>query len=64
MLDDTGNAMIIDFDACLPIGQEISRKGGTFEWTSEPPPSITIPENDLFGLALIKKFIVGSPTCP
>ena len=64
MLSDTGEAVIIDFDSCLPIGQEIGfRKGGTFGWTSEPPPSIAVPENDLFGLKLIAKFMTGSPSC-
>jgi hypothetical protein len=64
MLGDTGDAVIIDFDSCLPIGQEIGfRKGGTFGWTSEPPPSIAVPENDLFGLTLIAKVMTGSPTC-
>jgi hypothetical protein len=59
MLNDTGDAVIIDFDSCLPIGQEIG-KGGTFGWTSEPPPSIAVPENDLYGLTLIAKFMKGS----
>lgn len=60
MLGDTGDAVIIDFDSCLPIGQEMGfRKGGTFGWTSEPPPSIAVPENDLYALTLIAKFMRG-----
>jgi serine/threonine protein kinase len=64
MLDDSGEAVIIDFDSCMPIGQEIGfRKGGTFCWTPEPPPSIAVPENDLYGLRLIAKFMPeGSAT--
>jgi serine/threonine protein kinase len=39
MLGDTRDVVIVDFDSCLPIGQEIGfRKGGTFSWTSEPLP--------------------------
>jgi serine/threonine protein kinase len=61
MLGDTGDAVIIDFDSCLPIGREIEfRKGGTFGWTSEPPPTIAVPENDLYGLTLIAKFMEES----
>jgi serine/threonine protein kinase len=61
MLCDTGDPVTIDFDSCLPIGQEIgSRKGGTFGWTSKPPPTIAVPENDLYGLTLIAKFMEES----
>jgi hypothetical protein len=61
MLNDTEDAAIIDFDSCMLIGEEIGfRKGGNFGWTSEPPPSISVPENDLHGLTLIAKFLKGS----
>jgi len=50
MLDDHGSAVIIDFDFCMPIGQEIGhRKWGTFEM--DPVlPGISVPESDIYGL--------------
>jgi hypothetical protein len=63
MLDDQGNAVIIDFDSCIPIGQEIGyRKGGTFGWMKEPGPNISVPENDTYGLTLIARFMEGETT--
>jgi serine/threonine protein kinase len=61
MLDDMGEAVIIDFDSCMPIGQNIGyRKGGTPGWTSASQWRIAVPENDLYGLSLVSKFIEGS----
>jgi len=61
MLDDVGEAVIIDFDSCMPIGQDIGyRKGGTPGWTSESQGKIAVPENDLYGLSLVSKFIEES----
>jgi serine/threonine protein kinase len=58
MLDDAGNAVIIDFDSCLAIGQEIgNRKAGTFTWEMKPAPKIATPENDMHGLKLISEFL-------
>lgn len=58
MLDDDGNAIIIDFDSCMPIGQNIEgRKAGTFGWEMDPAPSTSDPDNDMYGLKLIAKFM-------
>jgi serine/threonine protein kinase len=64
MLDDDGNAVIIDFDSCMPIGQEIGlfQKAGTFGWTMDPAPVISLPENDTYGLTLISNFLEGKDT--
>jgi hypothetical protein len=63
MLDNDGNAVIIDFDSCLPVGQEIGfRKAGTFGWTVDPAPTISVPENDTYGLTLIAKFVERKDT--
>jgi len=63
MLDHEGNAVIIDFDSCMPVGQEIgSRKAGTFGWIKEPALSISVPENDFYGLTLIAKFMEQNDT--
>lgn len=61
MLDDAGNPVIIDFDSCIPIGEEVglSGKAGTFGWTVEPMPTIALPENDIYGLKQIGEFMKG-----
>ncbi|KAG0707349.1 kinase-like domain-containing protein [Suillus ampliporus] len=62
MLDDAGDPVIIDFDSCIPIGEEIglSGKAGTFGWTVEPMPTISLPENDIYGLTQIGEFMKGT----
>lgn len=57
MFDDEGNAVIIDFDSCLPEGEKITRKGGTFEWSPEPEPALALRENDEFGLARLSEWL-------
>ncbi|KAG1790532.1 kinase-like domain-containing protein [Suillus plorans] len=61
MLDDAGVPVIIDFDSCIPIGEEIvmNCKGGTIDWTVEPMPTIALPENDIYGLTQIDEFMKG-----
>ncbi|KAG1761021.1 kinase-like domain-containing protein [Suillus occidentalis] len=61
MLDDAGVPVIIDFDSCIPIGEEIGMhcKGGTIDWTMEPMPTIALPENDIYGLTQIDEFMRG-----
>ncbi|KAG1777755.1 kinase-like domain-containing protein [Suillus placidus] len=61
MLDDAGDPVIIDFDSCTPIGEKIglSGKAGTFGWTMDPMPTISLPENDLYGLTQIGEFMKG-----
>ena len=65
MLDDDGNAIIIDFDSCMPIGQDIGcRKAGTFGWEMDPVPSTSAPDNDMYGLKLIAKFMEERKSLP
>ena len=60
MLDDRASPVIIDFDSCIPIGKEFgSRKGGTYGWVQTPEPSVSAPENDLYGLELIARYLVN-----
>lgn len=61
MLDDAGVPIIIDFDSCLPIGEEIGMccKGGTIDWMVELMPTIALPENDIYGLTQIGEFVKG-----
>ncbi|KAG1887627.1 kinase-like domain-containing protein [Suillus subluteus] len=60
-LDDAGDPVIIDFDSCIPVGEEIglSSKAGTPGWTIEPMPTIALPENDIYGLEQIGEFVKG-----
>lgn len=58
LLDDSGRAVITDFDACLPIGQDIGRgKVGQFGWMITPRPTVSLPENDLHALPLLAQFM-------
>ena len=51
MLIDQGHPVIIDFDCCAPIGQDIDRhKGGTFGWVKEPEPHTCTVESDEYAL--------------
>ncbi|KAG1734025.1 uncharacterized protein EDB91DRAFT_1299142, partial [Suillus paluster] len=61
MLDDAGHPVIIDFDFCIPIGEEIgiSSKAGTFGWTMGPMPTMALPENDIYGPTQIGEFMKG-----
>lgn len=62
MLDDAGDPVIIDFDSCIPIGEEmgLSGKAGTFGWTIELRPTIGLPENHIYGLKQIGEFMKGN----
>jgi serine/threonine protein kinase len=62
MLDDAGDPVIIDFDSCIPVGEEmgLSGKAGTFGWTIELRPTIGLPENDIYGLKQIGEFMKGN----
>ena len=42
VLDDAGDAVIVDFDSCVPIGEVTGSR--TFDWTMESMPSISVPE--------------------
>ncbi|KAJ3506071.1 hypothetical protein NLJ89_g7077 [Agrocybe chaxingu] len=55
MLDDVGNAVIIDFDSCALIGTPVY--GGTPGWTNWP--TVAAIDNDTYGFELIVKFLRG-----
>ncbi|KAF8491644.1 kinase-like domain-containing protein [Gautieria morchelliformis] len=55
MLDDQGQAVIIDFDSCSKPGEK--SRGGTYGW-SKSPQTVAI-ENDEYGFGLIERFIRG-----
>lgn len=55
MLDENGRAVIIDFDACRPIGAQ--SRGGTPGWGTNP--SVALAENDEYGLNLLGMFMRG-----
>lgn len=63
MLDDNGRAVLIDFDACLPIGEEFrGRKCGTAGWKRRPSPTKSDRDNDLYAFALMKKHFIEAST--
>ncbi|KAG2367227.1 hypothetical protein BDR07DRAFT_1373040 [Suillus spraguei] len=55
------NPVTITFDSCILIGEEVGLSGkvGTFGWTIESMPTITLPENDIYDLKQISKFMKG-----
>ena len=60
MLDDQGHPVIIDFDSCAPIGQDMDgRKTGTFGWVRKPEPRICTVESDDYALSLIGQYLDG-----
>lgn len=60
MLNDQGHPVIIDFDSCASIGQDMDRcKGGTFGWVREPEPRICTVESDEYALSLIAQYLDG-----
>jgi hypothetical protein len=56
MLDDEGNAVIIDFDSCTKAGDRL-RKGGTMGWSKDPAPDIATVDNDIYSMQLIAKHL-------
>ena len=60
MLDDQGHPVIIDFDSCAPIGQDMhGRKGGTFGWVRKVEPRTCTVESDEYALSLISQYLDG-----
>ena len=60
MLDDKGLPVIIDFDSCGRIGEDLTgRKGGTFGWVKKPEPRISTVESDDYALSLIARYMDG-----
>jgi len=60
MLNNQGHPVIIDFDSCAPIGQDMhGRKGGTFGWVRKPEPRTCTVESDEYALSLISQYLDG-----
>jgi len=60
MLDDNGLPVIIDFDSCAKIGEDLDgRKGCTFGWVRKPEPHTSIVANDEYALSLIAQYLDG-----
>ena len=57
MPNDQGHPVIIDFDSCAPIGQDMGR--GTFGWVREPAPRTCTVESDEYALLLIAQYLDG-----
>ncbi|KAK3689364.1 serine/threonine kinase [Podospora appendiculata] len=58
MLDDSGTAVIIDFDSCRPEGEKVGIKGGSYGWSLEDMTH-SRRENDEYGLEQMRKFVEG-----
>ena len=55
---DGDTPVIIDFDSCKQIGEELGDKAGTHGWDLEHA-NIALPENDTFGLRRIKDTLLS-----
>ncbi|KAK3317591.1 serine/threonine kinase [Cercophora scortea] len=58
MVDDKGNAVIIDFDSCRPEGETMGIKNGSPGWSLEDMTHAK-RENDEYGLERMRKFLEG-----
>lgn len=58
MVDKVGNAIITDFDSCVPVGAPCD--AGTPGWSQlRTPNKVASFENDVYGLDLVSKFVRG-----
>ena len=61
MLDDKGHPVIIDFDSCAEIGQDLDgRKGTTFGWATKSEPQTSTIASDEYALSLIAQYLDGT----
>lgn len=60
MLDETGTPIIIDFDSCRLIGQDLEGVGRTYEWFDESV-RISSQSNDLYDLDEMRAWLTGGP---
>ncbi|KAI1132330.1 kinase-like protein [Nemania abortiva] len=58
MLDDNNEPVLIDFDSCKYEGEELGLKGGTEGW-ADPTARIATFDNDFYGLAKIREYLVA-----
>ncbi|KAF7867311.1 hypothetical protein EAF04_005394 [Stromatinia cepivora] len=61
MLDDTGTSIIIDYDSCKSIGQNLEGVGRTYEWYDESVQD-SLPSNDLDALDEMRVWLSGALT--
>jgi serine/threonine protein kinase len=61
MPDDKGHPVIIDFDSCAKIGQDLEgrKKVGTIGWVRKPEPLTSTIASDEYALSLIAQFLDG-----
>ena len=61
MLDDKGHPVIIDFDSCREIGQDLLDGGkvSTPGWEIKPVPHTSTIANDEYALSLIAQYLDG-----
>jgi serine/threonine protein kinase len=58
MLDERGVPIIIDFDSCAPIGQDVGlQKGGTFGWVKQLETSMSAAADDVYAFTLIAQYM-------
>ncbi|KXL47835.1 hypothetical protein M433DRAFT_515719 [Acidomyces richmondensis BFW] len=57
-IDKYGEAIIVDFDSCLPFGEALKKGSGAYDCVDETSP-ISQPENDLQQLDDIAEMLLG-----
>ena len=57
MLDHQGDAVIIDFDSCTPVGASLENVGRTWPWYDEGL-MIAVPESDLQALDEVAEWMI------
>ncbi|OQE28684.1 hypothetical protein PENSTE_c003G06034 [Penicillium steckii] len=62
MFDEDGNFILIDFDSCRRIGENLHETdaGRTWAW-HDPDVKIALPKNDLDAFEDLRIWMVGSP---
>lgn len=61
MLDEDGNFILIDFDSCRHIGEDlkVSKTGRTYGW-HDPDVKNALPKNDLDAFEELRIWMIGS----
>lgn len=60
MFDSDGTAVIIDFDSCRPLGEELGTKSGTLGFFVEKT-TMSKEANDLYALEKIEEYLNEKP---
>ena len=59
MLDDKGHPVIIDFDSCAEIGQDLDGRKTTFGWATKSEQQTSTIASDEYALSLIAQYLDG-----